>query len=47
MPVLKVGELEVFELPKEFRDTRKFEKVLIARRLLFKKISIMPKCLLN
>ena len=35
--------LEVSELPKEFRDIRKFERVLIARRLLFKKISIMLK----
>ena len=32
--------LEVFELPKEFRDIRGLERVLTARRLLFKKISI-------
>ena len=36
--------LEVSELPEEFRDIRRLERVLIARRLLFKKISIMPKC---
>ena len=35
--------LEVSELPKEFRDIRRLERVLIARRPLFKKISIMPK----
>ena len=33
--------LEVCELPKEFRDIRRLERVLVARRLLFKKI--MPK----
>ena len=31
------------EKQEEFRDIRGLEKVLIARRLLFKKISIMPK----
>ena len=35
--------LKVSELPKEFRDIRRRERVLIVRRLLFKKISIMPK----
>ena len=35
--------LEVSELPKQFRDIRRLERVLIARRVLFKKISIMPK----
>ena len=35
--------LKVSELPKEFRDIRRLERVLIARRLLFKKISIMLK----
>ena len=34
---------KVCKLPKEFRDIRKLESVLIARRFLFKKISIMPK----
>ena len=35
--------LEVCELPKEFKDIRRLERVLVARRLLFKKISITPK----
>ena len=35
--------LKVSELPKEFRDIRRRERVFIVRRLLFKKISIMPK----
>ena len=35
--------LEVCELPKEFTDIRRLERVLVARRLLFKKINIMPK----
>ena len=35
--------LGVCELPKEFRDNQRLERVLVARRLLFKKISIMPK----
>lgn len=35
--------LRVIELPKEFKDIRRVEKVLIARRLHFKKISIMFK----
>ena len=35
--------LKVSELPKEFRDIRRRERVLIVTRLLFKKISIMPK----
>ena len=34
---------EVCELPKEFRHIRILERVLEARRLLFKKINIMPK----
>ena len=38
------NQLELCELPKGFRDIRRLEKVLIARRLFFKKISIMPKC---
>lgn len=37
------NSLRVEELPKEFRDLRKLEKVVIAKRLLFKKITIMPK----
>ena len=35
--------LQVFYLSHEFRDIRRFEKVLVARRLLFKEITIMPK----
>ena len=35
--------LEVCELPKEFRDIRRFERVLVARRLLLKKINIISK----
>ena len=34
---------EVSELPEEFRDIRRLERVLVARPLLFKKINIMPK----
>ena len=35
--------LEVCELPKKFRDIRRLERILVAKRLLFKKINIMPK----
>ena len=35
--------LEVCELPKEFRDIRRLERVLAASLLLFKKINIMLK----
>ena len=35
--------LEVCELPKEFRDIRRLERVLVARQLLFKKTNIMSK----
>ena len=43
------NQIELCELPKESRDIRKLEKVLVGRRLIFKKIllskkiSIMPK----
>ena len=37
------NQLELCELPKEFKDIRRLEKVLVARRLLLKKISIMLK----
>ena len=30
-------------LPNEFRDLRRFERVLVAKRILFKKVTIMPK----
>ena len=36
--------LAVYELPQEFRDIRKLERVLIANRFLFTKISILSKC---
>ena len=35
------NKLEIFELPNELSDLRNLEKVLIAKRLLFKKIAIM------
>ena len=35
--------LEVSELPKEFRNIRRLERVLIARQLLFKRITIIAK----
>ena len=34
---------QLFNTPERYKDLRKLEKVLIARRLLFKKVSIMPK----
>lgn len=37
------NKLEVFHLPHEFRDIRRLEKALIARCLLFKKATILPK----
>ena len=37
------NQLQLCELPKEFRDIQRLEKVIVARRLHFKKISIMPK----
>ena len=30
-------------MPNEFRDLRRFERVLVAKRILFKKVTIMPK----
>ena len=36
------NKLEVFDLPVEFQSIRKLEMVLIAKRLLFKKVTIMP-----
>ena len=35
--------LNVFHLPHEFRDIRRLEKVLVARGILFKKFTIMPR----
>ena len=37
------NKLEVFNLPSELLDVNKLEKVLIAKRILFKKVVIMPK----
>ena len=43
MPCQSVSNmLEVHSLPTEFENIRKLEKVLIAKRLLFKKVAIMP-----
>ena len=36
------NKLEVYNFPSYFRGIRKLGKVLIAKRLLFKKITIMP-----
>ena len=40
-PVL--NKLQIFQLPHELRNARRHERVLISRRILFKKITIMPK----
>ena len=37
------NNLQIFELPSRFQDLRKLEKIIIAKRLLFKKVTIMPK----
>ena len=37
------NQLDLGELPKEFRNIRSLDEVLVAGRLLFKKISIIPK----
>ena len=37
------NKLQNFELPREFADLRKLEKVIIAKRLLYKRIAIMRK----
>ena len=37
------NKLDLYELPTELADINKLERVLIAKRLLFKKIVIMPK----
>ena len=37
------NKLQLFELPNEINDLRKLEKVIISKRILFKKIVIMPK----
>ena len=38
------NKLQVHRLPFELMDVRKLEKAIIARRFLFKKVTIMPKC---
>ena len=38
-----LNKLQIFDLPKDYPDIRKLEKVLVAKRLLFKKITIIPK----
>ena len=37
------NKLEIFDVPEHFNDLRLLEKVLIARRLLFKKVLTMPR----
>ena len=37
------NKLEVYNFPSHFRGIQKLEKVLIAKRLLFKKITILPR----
>ena len=37
------NNLQIFELPSRFRDLRKLEKIIIAKRILFKKVTTMPK----
>ena len=38
-----VNDLQVINLPERFSDIRKLEKIIIAKRLLFKRITIMSK----
>ena len=37
------NKLAVELLPNEFRDLRRLERVLVAKRILFKKVTVMPK----
>ena len=37
------NKLSLEWLPKEFRNLRRLETVLVVRRILFKKITVMPK----
>lgn len=37
------NDMQVIELPERFLDIRKLEKIIISKRLLFKKVTIMPK----
>ena len=36
-------KLQIQNLPKHFQDIRRLEKVLVSKRILFKKVTIMPK----
>ena len=36
------NRLNVVELPKLFQDIRKLERLLVSRRILFKKVTVMP-----
>ena len=37
------NKLSVEWLPREFRNLRRLETVLVAKRILFKKVTVMPK----
>ena len=37
------NKLEIVNVPNEFKDLRKLEKVLVARRILFKRVLTMPR----
>ena len=37
------NRLNVVELPKLFQDIRRLERLLVSRRILFKKVTVMPK----
>jgi len=37
------NDLKLFDFPVEFQNIRKLEKILISKRILFKKVTIMPK----
>ena len=37
------NKLAVELLPNEFRDLRRLERVLVAKRILFKKVTVIPK----
>lgn len=37
------NELQLYDFPNELKSVRSLEKVLIARKLLFKKITVLPK----
>ena len=37
------NKLQLFYLPTHFQDLNKFERIIISQRILFAKVSIMPK----